>query len=99
MGLLKSPSRELGAKALGPFRGDRVTLLDRRQTLSEEHRFFANSYLACASSQKTQRGFTLLLVERPSITVLNTRNCHLSRRPALWLMIVAYLSSSRMKVL
>jgi len=86
-------------EALGLFRSDSVTLLDLRQTLSEERRLFAGSCSALAGSPEVRRGPTLLLVERPSITALSTRNCHRSRRPALRLMIVAYLSTSWMSVL
>ena len=67
---------------LGPFRGDYVTLLDLHQTLPEEYRLFAESCSAFTGSRKIQQELTLLLVERPSITALSTRNCHLNRRPA-----------------
>ena len=41
---------ELGAETLGPFRGDHITLLDRRQTLTEGRQFFANSRSARVAS-------------------------------------------------
>lgn len=78
---------------------DYVTLLDLRQTLPEEGQLFATRFLAAVVSRDTLRKVTLLLVARPSITAPSTRNCHRSRRPALRLMVVWYLSRSWMNVL
>jgi hypothetical protein len=76
-----------------------ITLLDLHQTPPEGHRLFAVSYLDSTRSQEVRCEPTLLLEERPSITALSTRNCHLSRRPALRLMTFAFLSSSWMSSL